>query len=342
MKKKMLVFDFKSSEESFFEINKFDDFEILFFEQTLNQSTLEQFPSDEIESAEIISVFITSSVDKEVLDRFKNLKIISARSTGYNHIDLEESKKRGIAVVNVSSYGERTVAQYTFGLLITLVRKIIPAFLDMKKLENNSQNYVGRDLNSMTIGIIGTGAIGSMLCKAANDVDMKILAFDLFPKDEIKSKYNVEYVDLETLLKNSDVVTLHLPATATDYHMISEKELAMMKDTAYLINTSRGELVDTAALYQALVDKKIQGAALDVGECENFSFDMSHFIEKIPETTSNCLAKALVTQKLIELPNVIVTPHIAYNTEEAVKTILETTFKNIEDFYQGIKTNRIV
>jgi len=168
------------------------------------------------------------------------------------------------------------------------------------------------------------------------------LAYDFKPNADLAEKYGIEYVDKETLLKNSDVVSVHVPYNEANHHFISTKELDMMKHGSYLLNTARGELVDTNALYQALLDKKLEGAALDVGECESFNFDMEHLMEKIPGTSANCLARALVTQKLIELPNVIVTPHIAYNTKEAVETILVSTFKNINDFYSGIMTNRIV
>jgi len=342
MKKKMLVFDFKSSEKPFFETNKFDDYEVLFIEQSLNEHTLQEIPSDDVENAEIVSVFITSNVNKEVLDKFKNLKLVSTRSTGYNHIDIEECKNRNIAVLNVAKYGETTVAQYTFGLLIAIVRRIVPAVLDMKKLENKSQSYVGRDLNAMTVGVLGTGSIGASFCRLAHSADMKILAYDFRPNAELAEKYSIEYVDKETLLKNSDIVSVHVPYNEANHHFISTKELDMMKKGSYLLNTARGELVDTNALYQALLDKKLEGAALDVGECESFNFDMEHLMEKIEGTSADCLARALVTQKLIELPNVIVTPHIAYNTKEAVETILENTFKNIDDFYQGISTNRVV
>ncbi len=342
MTKRMLIFDFKPSEKEFFNVNSFPDFDISFFEGRLNEKTLKDVSTTDKENAEIISIFLNSNINNDVLDEFKNLKIIATRSTGFNHINLEECLEHDVAVVNVTQYGAKTVTQYTFGLMINLVRKIIPALSDMKKLQNHPQNYVGHDLEALKLGVIGTGGIGSNLCKLANFVDMKILAYDLRPNEELIQKYNVEYVDFETLIKNSDVISLHVPYNDENYHMISKKELEMMKPTAYLINTSRGELIDTNSLYQALTNNEIQGCALDVGECEDFSFDMDHFWQKIPQTTRNCLGRALVIQKMIELPNVIITPHIAYNTKEAIHFILETTFKNIDAFYKGEKSNRIV
>lgn len=338
---KMIVFDYKQSEKAFFDSNKIDNVEIKFYEQQLDSMSLKEIPPED-KDAEILSVFITSNVDKSVLDEFKNLKLIATRSTGFNHIDLEECKARSIAVVNVAKYGETTVAQYAFGLMIAMIRKIIPAVVDMRSGHNNAPAYVGRDLNALTLGVLGTGSIGAAFCKIAHGAEMKILAYDFRPNPELVEKFGVEYVDKETLLKNSDVVSIHVPYNEANHHFIAKKELDMMKKEAYLVNTARGELLDTNALYQALVDEQIAGAALDVGECESFTFDTENFMEKIPGASANCLARALVTQRLIELPNVILTPHIAYNTQEAVDFILEATYKNIKDFYTGVQTNRIV
>lgn len=337
----MLVFDYKDSEKAYFENNKIDSIDMKFFAYSLNEVSVKEL-SDRDKSAEIISVFISSSVNKEVLDCFKNLKLITTRSTGYNHIDLEECKKRGITVANVPKYGETTVAQYTFGLLIAMVRQIVPAVLDMRHGKNRASTYVGRDLNSLTLGVLGTGSIGAAFCKLAHGAEMKILAYDFKPNSELREKYGVEYVDKETLLKNSDIISIHVPYNEANHHFIAKQELDMMKKGAYLVNTARGELLDTNALYQALLDKKIAAAALDVGECESFTFDTSNFMEKIPQVSQNCLARALVTQRLMELDNVILTPHIAYNTQEAVDFILEVTYQNIKSFLAGDVSNKIV
>lgn len=340
--KKMLVFDYKDSEKSFFKELKLDNFEIKLFSESLNEYTLKNISCEDKENAEILSTFITSQVTKNVINEFKNIKLIATRSTGYNHIDLDECKNRNIAVANVSRYGETTVAQYTFGLMLALIRKIVPAVMDMRRLENKANEYVGRDLNALTIGVLGTGAIGTKICELSHAFEMNILAYDFKPNEELAKKYNVNYVDKDTLLKESDIVSVHVPYRPENHHFISKKEIDKMKDGAYLVNTSRGELVDTNAVYQAMLDKKFAGVALDVGECESITFASEPILEKIPEISANCLGRALITQKLIELPNVIVTPHIAYNTEEAIETILKTTIANIKAFYNGEKLNRIV
>lgn len=342
MGKRMLVFDYKKCEREFFETQNLEEYDISFFEGSLNEKTLKNVALDDLDNTEIINLFINSRVNKEVLEAFKNLKIIATRSTGFNHINLEECVEHNVAVTNVSDYGAVTVVQFTFGVIIALVRKIIPALFDMKKLENNYEEYIGHDLNALTIGVIGTGVIGSNVCKVASALGMKILAYDIKQNEKVAEKYNAEYVRFDELIKNSDIITVHIPYNDENYHMFSHREFELMKDNAYFINTSRGELVNTYALYNALINKRLQGCALDVGECEYFSFDMTNFLQKIPETTHNCLGRALVIQKMIELPNVIITPHIAHSTTEAIETILETTMENIKSFYEGKKLNRIV
>lgn len=342
MTKRMLIFDFRPSEKTFFDSNQFEDYEIHFVEGKLNANTVKSISIEDRKTVEIISVFINSRIDKEVLESFSNLKLIAARSSGVNHINIEECIKHNIAVVNVLNYGAVTVVQFTFGIILLLVRKIVPAIFDIKKLENHPNNYVGHDLNTLTLGVIGTGVIGSRVCRAADFLGMNILAYDIKPRQEVAEQYNVKYVDFEYLIQNSDIITLHLPYTDDNYHMFSTHEFDKMKDTAYLINTSRGELVNTYALYNAIISNKIQGCALDVGECEAFSFDTEHFLQNIPETTPNCLGRALVMQKMMELPNVIITPHIAYSTIEAMRNILETTMESINAFYNNQKLNRVV
>lgn len=342
MGKRMLFFDLKDCERAFFETHETEDLEINFFEGFLNEQTLKNVSIDDKKNTEIISIFLNSHINKEVIEAFPNLKIIATRSTGCNQINLEECLEHGIAVTNVVDYGAITVAEFTWGLIIALVRKIFPAVYDMKKFENHPGNYLGNDLNALTLGVIGTGVIGLSVCKMANLFGMKILAHDIKPQKDLEEKYNLKYVDFETIVHDADIITLHLPYNDETYHMFSHREFEKMKETAYFINTSRGELVNTYALYNALRTGKIQGCALDVGECEDLSFDMEHFLPKIPLTTHNCLGRALIIQKMIEMSNVIVTPHIGYSTKEGIQSILATTMNNIKTFYEGGKSNRVV
>lgn len=339
---KMLMFDFREEEQEYFDREKTEDFDIIFFKESLNSETAQNLPYEVRQNATVISVFIESKIDKEVIDLFPNLMIISTRSTGFNHIDLEEAKKQNIKVLNVENYGKTGVMQYTFGLILTVMRKIYVAISDIKNLDKDNLKYVGRDLNKLTLGVIGTGTIGAGVCMIANAFGMNVLAYDLVKKNGLIENYNVQYVPKDILLKKSDIVTLHVPYNENSYHLISKNEFEMMKNTSYLINVARGELVDTKAMYDAILDKKIAGCALDVIECENSGV----FCEKqngidATECVSECCDINSIIKKLIKMPNVLITPHIAYKTQDAIDYILKITMISIKDNLKGGHTNKI-
>ena len=334
---KMIVFDYRDSEKDFFNKNEFPDFDITFIKEPLNE--MSNLTKEQYDETDIISVFISSNVCSEVIDKFKNLRVITTRSTGYNHIDVKYCSQNNIAVYNVDEYGQTSVAQFTFTLILALVRNLFPAYLDIQRNYLNHANYEGRNLNQLTIGIIGCGAIGGAVAKIANFFDMKILVYSYTKNLEISSF--VEYVTLDELLENSDIVTLHIPYTNENYHLIGAKEFEKMKDGVYFINTARGELIDIVELYENLLNGKIKGAALDVLECEYLALLPDNIVDGIKSHNSNCVANALITQKLLCMPNVIITPHIAYNTKESVDILLEKTFNNIKDFHKGYKNNKI-
>ena len=334
---KMIVFDYRDSEKDFFNKNEFPDFDITFIKEPLNE--MSNLTKEQYDETDIISVFISSNVCSEVIDKFKNLRVITTRSTGYNHIDVKYCSQNNIAVYNVDEYGQTSVAQFTFTLILALVRNLFPAYLDIQRNYLNHANYEGRNLNQLTIGIIGCGAIGGAVAKIANFFDMKILVYSYTKNLEISSF--VEYVTLDELLENSDIVTLHIPYTNENYHLIGAKEFEKMKDGVYFINTARGELIDIVELYENLLNGKIKGAALDVLECEYLALLPDNIVDGIKSHNSNCVANALITQKLLGMPNVIITPHIAYNTKESVDILLEKTFNNIKDFHKGYKNNKI-
>ena len=334
---KMLIFDFRDSEKDFFNKNNFPDFDITFIKEPLNEMSV--LTDKQYEETDIISVFISSNLCSEVLNRFKNLRVIATRSTGYNHIDVKHCSQNNIAVFNVEEYGQTSVAQYTFALIMSLVRNLFPAYLDIQKNYVNHADYEGRNLNKLTIGIVGCGAIGSAVAKIAKFFEMKVLVHSIVKHPDVNSF--VEYVSLDELLKESDIVSLHLPYTNENYHMIGEKEFAKMKDGAYFINTARGELIDIVALYENLISGKLKGAALDVLECEYLATSPENLVQEIKEYKTNCVASALITQKLLGMSNVIITPHIAYNTKESIDTLLKTTFNNIRDFHKGMHNNKV-
>lgn len=338
---RILIFDYKQAEQNFFKKNKFDDYDIHFFEESLNEISVENLPQNLKEEADVISIFITSNVNEKVLKNFPNLKILSTRSTGYNHIQIDECTRKNIKVINVENYGNKAVVQYTFGLIIALIRKIPVSARDVREFKFDYDNYVGRELDKLTIGVIGTGAIGSGICHIANAFKMNILACDKNENIELKEKYNVQYTDKTTLLKNSDIISLHVPLTTETTNLIAKKEFAIIKSSAILINVSRGELVNTEDLYDAIITENLAGAALDVLECEPVSFTEKNIISKIKTTNPECAEKIVLARKLAQLDNVIITPHVAYSTQDSINRILETTFKSIFDCINGGHTNQI-
>lgn len=335
---KMLMFDFRDSERIFFSDKTFNDIELTFRKEPLNEFT--ELDNVFYQDTDILSVFINSVLSKNVLNKFKNLRIILTRSSGYNHIDIEYCRQNNIAVYNVAGYGENSVAQFTVGLIISLVRNILPAAFDMKKNKINYQKYEGLNLENMTLGIVGCGAIGSSVAKIMNCFGTNIIATSIDKKEDVSSF--VKYAQFEELLRKSDIISLHLAYTDNLYHMISDKEFEKMKNGAYLLNLARGELIDSISLYKNILSGKIRGAALDVLECESLSFNNENILNNLLSTNNSCVEKAFISQKLSALDNVILTPHIAYNTQESVMFILSETFNNISKYVQGDRSGRIV
>ena len=334
---KMLMFDFRDSEKDFFNNKDFPDFDITFIKEPLNE--MSQLTQKQLDETDVISVFISSNVCEEVIKKFKNLRVIATRSTGYNHIDVKHCSQNNIAVFNVEEYGQTSVAQFTISLIMALVRNLFPAYLDIQRNYINHANYEGRNLNKLTLGIIGCGAIGSAVAKLANLMGMKVLVHSYAKRADVSGF--ADYLTLDEVLEQSDIITLHLPYNSENYHMIGEKEFAKMKEGSYFINTARGELIDILALYENLLSGKIKGAALDVLECEYLALAPENIIDDIKSSKSSCVTSALITQKLLGMDNVIITPHIAYNTQESVDTLLETTFNNIRDFHKGFRNNQV-
>lgn len=334
---KMLMFDFRETEKEFFENNDLVDFDLSFIGEPLNADF--KLTEEQKNETDIISVFRSSNLTDKVLEQFKNLRIISTRSYGYSHIDLDYCIEHNIAVLNVEQYGEEAVAQYAIALIIVLVRNMLPAILDMKDHKINYKHYEGKKLNSLTLGIIGCGQIGTAVAKIANFLGMRILIHSYMQNPELDSF--CDFVSLDELLQESDVISLHLLYTGDNYHLIGAEEFAKMKDGVCFVNTARGELLDIKALYDNLVTGKVKAAALDVLECEFLSTHPGELTNVINDSTSHCVEMALVTQKLFNMDNVIITPHIAYNTHESVNFLLTKTFNNIRDYIKGVNSNRV-
>lgn len=312
------------------------DYQLDFFDEDLSLENISK-----ISDSDIISTFIKTEFPKEIIEKLENTKLIATRSTGYDHIDLEATKKAGIAVANVPNYGSRTVAEYTFALILGLSRKSHAAYDRLREDgKTDIKDYEGFDLIGKTLGVIGVGNIGKNVIKIAKGFSMNVLAFDVHPEEEFAKEMDFKYETLENVLANSDIVTLHVPYIEQTHHLINEKNLKLMKKTAYLINTSRGEVVDTKALVNTLEDAEIAGAGLDVLEGErNLNEELDLLSEEINDI--NEFQILLADHKLIDMENVIVTPHIAFNTKEAKNEILETTIENIKSFINGQPKNII-
>lgn len=286
------------------------------------------FPDISDAEAEALCIFIDSHIGEDELKRFPALKLIATRSTGFDHIDLSAAKARGVTVVNVPFYGENTVAEFTFALLLALSRKIIDADERVRETGAFSPNGLrGFDLSGKTLGVVGTGHIGAHVIKMAQGFDMKIIGFDAYPNAELSKTLNFPYATLEELLATSDIVTLHVPYNEHTHHLINKENAGKFKKGSYLINTSRGAVVETEALIEALKNETIAGAGLDVLENED------ELAMKTEVSKEN--------HYLINHPRVIVTPHLAFNTIEAVERILNTTIENIKSFGTGSPTNII-
>jgi len=286
-------------------------------------------------NVEVISTFVNSSISKKVLDALPNLKFVATRSTGFDHIDLKECKKRNILVSNVPSYGENTVAEYTFALILALTRKIHQGYDQIRETGSFQLDGLrGTDLKGKTLGVIGTGRIGKNVVRIAKGFGMNVVACDTYEDKAFAEEMGLQYCEPFKALQEGDIVTLHVPYSKETHHLIDAKAIKMMKKGAYLVNTSRGAVVDTQALVKALKDKHLAGAALDVLEEEGAVKDELEFLLTGHPQEEN-LKTVLANHVLIDMPNVIITPHNAFNTKEALQRILDTTIENIQGFAIG-------
>jgi D-lactate dehydrogenase len=323
---KIVFFNIRDDEESFYQ-NALQGNEIDCFSESI---TPERLPLKR--DYEVLSVFTDSKVDASVIDSLPNLKLIAARSTGFDHIDLAHATEKGIAVVNVPVYGESTVAEFAFALLLTITKKIIQASTSVKITEKFSrEGLAGWDLKGKTFGVIGTGHIGVSAIKIAKGFEMEVVAFDAFPNQELSEKLGFKYMSLEELFSKSDFISLHVPFLPSTNHLINQKNISFIKRGAVLINTSRGEIVETEALIHGLETGIVGAAGLDVLENE--------IALRIGESVDE--EKAKLNDRLIEMSNVIVTPHNASNTKEAMDRIRQTSVDNIKAFQNSAPINLV-
>lgn len=281
---------------------------------------------------ETLSIFIDSKIGEAELARFPKLRLIATRSTGFDHIDLAACKARGIVVANVPNYGENTVAEYAFALLLALSRRVGEARELVRRTGTFAQDGLrGFDLAGKTLGVVGCGHIGVHAIQMGNGFGMKVLGFDTRPDEALAREHQFTYASLDNLLAQSDVVTLHVPYNPHTHHLLNAERFQKMKKGAYLINTARGAVVETSALVEALKNGTLAGAGLDVLEEEGEMNDKEELaLLTAPHPDEEQLRTVLADRYLIDHPRVIVTPHVAFNTDEAVRRIIDTTIQNIQ------------
>ena len=308
-------------------------------ELTFHAGPLSASPDISDDKAEALCIFIDSPIGEAELSRFPALKLIATRSTGFDHIDLKATSARGITVANVPFYGENTVAEFTFALLLALSRRIIDADERVRETGQFSvEGLRGFDLAGKTIGIVGCGHIGVHVIRMAHGFDMNIIGFDTHQDPERAKSLGITFASLPDLFAQSDIISLHVPYNAHTHHLINKENIGTFKKGSYLINTSRGAVVETEALVEALKDGTIAGAALDVLEEEG---DLSHEeqLRTAPHPNEASLKVLLEDHYLINHPRVLVTPHVAFDTIEALKRILDTTAQNLAQFGAGSPAN---
>lgn len=291
--------------------------------------------------AQIISTFIYSELNGEMLRRLPDLRLIATRSTGFDHIDLDYCRQKGIRVANVPAYADHTVAEHVFALLLAISRKIPQSVERTRRGDFSQEGLQGFDLEGKVLGVVGTGRIGRAVIEIARGFRMPVLAYDIHPDETAAIKLGFRYTSLSEVLRASDIISLHVPGTVQTRNLISNEAFAQMKDGVVIINTARGDVIDIQALLQALVSKKVGAAGLDVLPEEPAVREELELLRSIFVKKHN-LETLLADQMLHHLPNVIITPHSAFNTREAVQRLLDTTMENMLAFIAGRAQNIVV
>ena len=287
----------------------------------------------------ILSVFIYSAITAEVIASLPNLKLIVTRSTGFDHVDLAACKKRGITVCNVPSYGDNTVAEHTFALILSLSRNVHKAYVRTVRGDYSLEGLRGFDLKGRTIGVIGGGRIGMHVVRMARGFGMKTMVFDVKQNTFMAEVLDFEYVSLNDLLAASDIITLHAPYNPKTHHIINRNNVKKIKKGAILINTARGGLVETHALLEALEKGILSGAGLDVIEGEELIKEERQVLShKYPPDKLETVIKS---SAILHREDVVFTPHIGFYSSEALARIMDVTVENIESFKKGTPTNAV-
>ncbi|MBE2279720.1 MAG: hydroxyacid dehydrogenase [Ignavibacteriaceae bacterium] len=335
MKMHIVFYEVNNEEKAYLKKYLSKNFSLEFYSEPL---TVEN--ANSAANADIISVFIFSKITQPILDKLHNLKLISTRSTGFNHINLKAAQKIGISVCNVPYYGENTVAEHTFALILALSRNLHKAYHRTNQGNFSIKGLRGFDLKGKTIGIIGAGSIGTHVIKMAKGFGMNVVVFDPVENHIVKELLEIKYLPLEELLSVSDVISLHCPYNENTHYLINMSNINRVKKGALFINTARAGIIEPSALYYAIDSGIFGGAGLDVFEGEDLINEENQMLSKnVPVEQMESILK---TNMLLRKENVIITPHIAFDSKEAVERILETTVENIEAFSGSRKYYKVI
>ncbi|MBR4780312.1 MAG: 2-hydroxyacid dehydrogenase [Lachnospiraceae bacterium] len=318
-KYKIAFFDAKDYDKnSFIRSNKDDRFEINYFDTRLTEDTCRL-----AEGSDVVCVFVNDDVNRKVIDTLvsMNVKLIALRCAGYNNVDVEYAYEK-IHIVRVPAYSPYAVAEHAMALLLTSIRRIHKAYIRTKDFNFSLNGLTGFDLHGKTVGIIGTGKIGRIFIDICKGFGMNVIAYDKFPAEGS----GINYVSLPEIWEKSDIISFHCPLTDENRHMVNAESIARMKKGVVLINTSRGALIDTEALVEGIKKRQIGAACLDVYEEESNVFFHDY---------SNHIVDDDTLARLISMPNVIVTSHQAFLTEEALSNIADTTLENVVEFFEN-------
>lgn len=318
--KKIAFFDSKPYDrESFDRVNN-GRYEIKYFETRLSSAALPL-----LEGCDAVCAFVNAEIDRAVIEGItqRGIKVLAMRCAGYNNVDFAAAYELGLTVVRVPAYSPYAVAEHAMALLMTLNRRLHKAAMRTRDYNFSLVGFTGVDLHGKTAGVIGTGKIGRVFCDICKGLGMRVLAYDAYPNPES----GLEFVSFERLLEESDVISLHCPLTPATHHIINRKTISKMKDGVLFINTSRGGLVDSDAMLEALREGKLGGAGLDVYEEES---------EWFYEDRSSITKQNKTLSLLVSMPNVIVTSHQAFLTHEALENIATTTLENLDAYFSGL------
>lgn len=320
---KAVFYDIKDYDKEFFrKYGKDYDIEMKFLKEKLNEETV-----DLTKGYDVVCAFTNDDINENVVNGMADngIKLLAMRCAGFNNVDLKSINNR-FKVVRVPAYSPYAIAEYTVGMILSLNRKIHKAYVRTREGNFSISGLIGFDLYGKTVGIIGAGKIAQILIKILKGFGTKVIAYDPYPNAKVAEELGFEFVDLDTLYANSDIISLNCPLTKETKYMINRDSMNKMKDGVMIVNTGRGMLIDSIDLIEGLKDKKIGSAALDVyeEEAEYFFKDMS---TKVIEDD--------ILGRLLSFHNVLITSHQAYFTQEAVEAITKTTLNNIKDFAEG-------